>query len=171
MELPKSKYRVLVDNNFHYMDKSERYSAGEYDSCEQAIEKCKRSINKFLLAGLKPSITLSSSWRCTSSSVRTPSSCRKTPAAPSMHGTTPGGAARSFANNRISFTLQPHPWRTILQSTHRSLSEGSQSVSIRMNRKCAWRWRRKSPIWISRRFRAVGAWISTCASPTRLTGP
>ena len=57
MEPPKSKYRVLVDDNFHYMDESERYTAGEYDSCEQAIEKCKRIVDDFLLDGLKPSMT------------------------------------------------------------------------------------------------------------------
>jgi hypothetical protein len=50
-------YRVLVDDNFHHMDESERYSAGEYNSCEQAIEKCKRIVDDFLLAEHKPSMT------------------------------------------------------------------------------------------------------------------
>jgi hypothetical protein len=57
MERPTSKYSVLVDDNFHYMDESERYSAGEFDTCADAIEKCKRIVDDFLLAGHKPSMT------------------------------------------------------------------------------------------------------------------
>jgi len=36
------KYKVYVDDNYHYMDESERYSAGSYYSLEKAIEKCKK---------------------------------------------------------------------------------------------------------------------------------
>ncbi len=35
------KYSVKVDDNFHYMDESERYDAGSYSSLEEAIAKCK----------------------------------------------------------------------------------------------------------------------------------
>ncbi len=38
----KDKYIVKVDDNFHYMDESERYTAGSYDTLEEAIEKCKK---------------------------------------------------------------------------------------------------------------------------------
>jgi hypothetical protein len=34
------KYQVCVDDNYHYMDESERYSAGSYRSLSKAIEKC-----------------------------------------------------------------------------------------------------------------------------------
>jgi hypothetical protein len=34
------KYVVYVDDNFHYMDESERYCAGEFDIPEDAITKC-----------------------------------------------------------------------------------------------------------------------------------
>jgi hypothetical protein len=34
------KYVVYVDDNFHYMDESERYCAGEYNSPNDAIAKC-----------------------------------------------------------------------------------------------------------------------------------
>ena len=34
------KYHVYVDDNFHYMDESERYLAGVYDDCEAAVKKC-----------------------------------------------------------------------------------------------------------------------------------
>lgn len=55
--VPKRRYKVMVDDNFHYMDESERYSAGEYDTCEEAIEKCKCIVDDFLLAVLMPSMT------------------------------------------------------------------------------------------------------------------
>ncbi len=35
------KYTVKVDDNFHYMEESERYDAGSYSNLEEAIEKCK----------------------------------------------------------------------------------------------------------------------------------
>jgi hypothetical protein len=57
MTPPKGRYDVLVDENVHYMDETERYSAGEFYSCEQAIEKCKRIVDDFLLAEHKPLMT------------------------------------------------------------------------------------------------------------------
>jgi hypothetical protein len=33
-------YTVLVDDNFHYMDKDERYTLGEFESLEAAIIAC-----------------------------------------------------------------------------------------------------------------------------------
>lgn len=44
------KYKVLVDDNFHYMDESERYTLGEFDTCEAAIAACKRIVDDFLLS-------------------------------------------------------------------------------------------------------------------------
>lgn len=34
------KYIVKVDDNFHYMDESERYDGGSYSSLEEAIKRC-----------------------------------------------------------------------------------------------------------------------------------
>jgi hypothetical protein len=48
---------VLVEDNFHYMDKTERYEHGEYNSCETAIQECKRIVDAFLLDAHKPSMT------------------------------------------------------------------------------------------------------------------
>lgn len=42
------KYRVLVDDNFHYMDESERYVSGEFDTAEEAITKCKLIVDEYL---------------------------------------------------------------------------------------------------------------------------
>lgn len=43
-------YRVLVDDNFHYMDKSERYELGTYDLYDEALVAAKRIVDDFLLS-------------------------------------------------------------------------------------------------------------------------
>ena len=35
-------YTVFVDDNFHYMDESERYKLGEFVDCASAVAACKR---------------------------------------------------------------------------------------------------------------------------------
>ena len=47
-------YRVLVDDNFHYMDEEERYTLGEFASYEEAEEACRRIVDEFLLDAYKP---------------------------------------------------------------------------------------------------------------------
>ena len=37
--------RVLVDDNFHYMDESERYQLGVFDTVEEAVSKCREIID------------------------------------------------------------------------------------------------------------------------------
>ena len=59
------KYKIYVDDNYHYMDKSERYSVGSYDSLEEAVNKCKeitiKSLKGFYEKGITPE-TLSAQW-------------------------------------------------------------------------------------------------------------
>ena len=59
------KYKVCIDDNYHYMDESERYSAGFYDSLEEAIAKCKAmtiaSLESFYEKGITPE-KLSAQW-------------------------------------------------------------------------------------------------------------
>jgi hypothetical protein len=43
------KYIVYVDDNFHYMDESERYKLGEFDDCAAAIAACQQIVDEFLL--------------------------------------------------------------------------------------------------------------------------
>ena len=45
------KYVVHVDDNYHYMDESERYKLGEFGSCEEATAACKRIVDEFLERG------------------------------------------------------------------------------------------------------------------------
>jgi hypothetical protein len=35
------KYKVMVDDNFHYMDEDERYTHGEFETCEAALSAAK----------------------------------------------------------------------------------------------------------------------------------
>jgi hypothetical protein len=54
----KTKYTVLVDDNFHHMDESERYEKGSYDTAEQALEVCgeitRRSLKDLYEEGITP---------------------------------------------------------------------------------------------------------------------
>jgi hypothetical protein len=52
-----SPYKVMVDDNFHYMDESERYELGVFTSAEEAIAACKRIVDEGLGNAFKPGIT------------------------------------------------------------------------------------------------------------------
>ena len=41
-------YRVLVDENFHYMDKSRRYAQGDYATYAEAFAVCREIVDRFL---------------------------------------------------------------------------------------------------------------------------
>ena len=51
------KYKVFVDDNYHYMDESHRYELGEYNTLEKAIEACKKIVDEFLRANYKLGMT------------------------------------------------------------------------------------------------------------------
>ena len=51
--LKPKKYAVFVDDNFHFMDESERYKLGEYDTCDEAVAVCKKIVDDFLNTGYK----------------------------------------------------------------------------------------------------------------------
>ena len=59
------KYKVYVDDNYHYMDKDERYPAASYDSLEEALQKCReiviRSLEDLYEKGIIPE-NLSAQW-------------------------------------------------------------------------------------------------------------
>jgi hypothetical protein len=52
------RYTVLVDDNFHYMDKDERYSLGEFESLDAAIAVCKKIVDDCLTLGCTPTLIL-----------------------------------------------------------------------------------------------------------------
>jgi len=47
----KSTFTVLVDDNFHFMDEDERWTAGTYDSLREALERCLQMVGQDLLQG------------------------------------------------------------------------------------------------------------------------
>ncbi len=47
-------YRVMVDDNYHYMDESERTTRGEFQTLEAAIAVCKKIVNESLESFYKP---------------------------------------------------------------------------------------------------------------------
>lgn len=50
-------FQVYVDNNFHYMDEDERYPAGEFDTLEEALAKCRNIVDEALNHLYEPGMT------------------------------------------------------------------------------------------------------------------
>ncbi len=44
-----SQYKVMVDDNFHYMDEDERWEHGKFSSAEEALDACCRFVDRSLL--------------------------------------------------------------------------------------------------------------------------
>ena len=44
-----SVYKVVVDDNFHYMDEDERWEYGSFPNAEEALEACRRVVDESLL--------------------------------------------------------------------------------------------------------------------------
>lgn len=47
----------MVDDNFHYMDESERYCAGEFDSYQEALACAKLIVDECLQTSIEPGKT------------------------------------------------------------------------------------------------------------------
>jgi hypothetical protein len=54
-----SRYKVMVDDNYHYMDEDERYEHGVFPAAAEAIAACKRIVDSDLDELMKPSMTAS----------------------------------------------------------------------------------------------------------------
>jgi len=53
----KKRYKVLVDDNFHFMDEKHRYGSGSFDTYDEAAAKCKSIIDDYLRSALEPGMT------------------------------------------------------------------------------------------------------------------
>lgn len=53
----KGAFTVIVADNFHYMDESESYELGKFETLEAAIEVSKRIVDEYLAANLQPGMT------------------------------------------------------------------------------------------------------------------
>jgi hypothetical protein len=52
-------YTVIVDDNYHYMDKDKRYTHGEFETLEAAVEAAKRIVDDGLLNDYEPGMSAS----------------------------------------------------------------------------------------------------------------
>ena len=50
-------FKVLVDDNYHYMDESERYAAGEFATLAEAIAVAQKIVDDYLLSAYHPGMT------------------------------------------------------------------------------------------------------------------
>lgn len=55
--MAKNKYTVRILDNFHFMDKSEEYNSGTFDTYEEAVTKCKEIVDDFLESAYQPGDT------------------------------------------------------------------------------------------------------------------
>jgi hypothetical protein len=58
----KHSYTVMVDDNFHYMDESERYRLAEFGSCAEAIAACRNLIDDYLISAYKSGMEAEQLW-------------------------------------------------------------------------------------------------------------
>jgi hypothetical protein len=54
-----SPYKVLVDDNYDYMDQDRRYEYGVFRTAEEAISACKSIVDSNLNGFMKPGMTAS----------------------------------------------------------------------------------------------------------------
>jgi hypothetical protein len=52
--MTKQKYTVRVLDNFHFMDESEEYNSGMFETYEEAVAKCKEILDDFLESAYQP---------------------------------------------------------------------------------------------------------------------
>ncbi len=50
-------FYLRIYDNFHYMDESEAYNSGKFETNNEALDAAKDIVEKFLLSSLKPGIT------------------------------------------------------------------------------------------------------------------
>ena len=60
----KKKYTVMVDDNYHYMDESERYRLGSFFTLNAAIKSCQRIVDQFLAKAYEPGMSPDDLYKC-----------------------------------------------------------------------------------------------------------
>lgn len=51
------RYKIFVDDNFHYQDTEERYEDRTYDRLEDALARCREIVDQSLAAGFNPGMS------------------------------------------------------------------------------------------------------------------
>jgi hypothetical protein len=52
-----ARYKVMVDDNFHYEDPEERWEQGVYETAEDALAACRRINDHSLREGYRPGMS------------------------------------------------------------------------------------------------------------------
>ena len=52
-----SLYKVMVDDNFHYMDEDERRELGTFATAEEALAACRKLVDDCLASEFKPGMS------------------------------------------------------------------------------------------------------------------
>jgi hypothetical protein len=52
-----TRYKVLVDDNFHYMDVEARFEHGRFDTAEEAITACRNIVDTVLHDNYRPGMS------------------------------------------------------------------------------------------------------------------
>jgi hypothetical protein len=52
-----SEYSVMIDDNFHYMDKEHRLHFGTFSTPEEAVAACREIVDDWLKSHKKPGMT------------------------------------------------------------------------------------------------------------------
>jgi hypothetical protein len=60
---PARPFTVVIADNFHYMDESEKYEHGKFETLEAAILASKRIVDEFLISAMKPGMTADALYR------------------------------------------------------------------------------------------------------------
>ena len=55
-------YRILIADNFHFMDEDAQYEEGEYAKAEEAIKHCMDIVDDYLVSAYQPGMTASELW-------------------------------------------------------------------------------------------------------------
>jgi len=51
------RYRVMVDDNFHYQDSDERWEQGTYETADKALAACRELVDRSLQEEYRPGIS------------------------------------------------------------------------------------------------------------------
>jgi hypothetical protein len=63
MQKHNEKITVYVNDNFHYMDKSERYEEGKFATKEEALAVCMKIVDEYLLSAFEPGMSQKDLYR------------------------------------------------------------------------------------------------------------
>jgi hypothetical protein len=56
-------YKVIVDDNSHYQDESERYVLSEFPTLDAAVEASRKIVDEYLLSAYQPGVTAEALFR------------------------------------------------------------------------------------------------------------